>query len=94
MKVVWTRIALSQLDEIQDYIAQDSPAAAYKLAFDIVDRTERQLSTSPESGRLGRVRGTRELVFPNQPYIVAYRVRQQVEVLAVVHSAREWPEEF
>lgn len=45
-------------------------------------------------GRVGRAVGTRDLVFPDLPYIVAYRVTDKVEVLAVVHMAREWPDEF
>ena len=94
MRVVWTRIALSQLDEIQDHIAQDSPAAAHRLAVDLTVRTENQLSDSPRSGRGGRMRGTRELIFADLPYIVVYRVRTQVEIVAIIHSAREWPEEF
>lgn len=94
MRVVWTRVALSQLDEIQDYIARDSPIAAYQLAADLTTRTDKQLSSSPMSGRSGRVRGTRELIFANTPHIVVYRVSAQVEVVAVIHSAREWPQEF
>ena len=94
MRVVWTRVALSQLDEVQDYIAQDSPAAAYKLAVDLMGRAEQQLSSAPMGGRPGRVRGTRELIFANIPYIVVYRVGAQVEILSVIHSARDWPAEF
>lgn len=45
-------------------------------------------------GRIGRARGTRELVFPDLPYIVVYRVTDSVEILALVHAARQWPEDF
>ena len=40
------------------------------------------------------MRGTRELIFANIPYIVVYRVGAQVEILSVIHSARDWPAEF
>ena len=33
-----------------------------------------QLIRYPESGRIGRVEGTRELVIDRAPYITAYRV--------------------
>ncbi len=46
------------------------------------------------AGRAGRVAGTRELVFASMPYIIAYRVTDQVEIIAVVHGARDWPEAF
>ncbi len=94
MRVVWTRSALSDLDEIQDYVAQDSPSAARRLATGLRDRTVQLLTDAPMAGRKGRARGTRELVFPDLPYIVAYRVTEQVEILAVVHTARDWPESF
>jgi toxin ParE1/3/4 len=94
MRVVWTRVALTHLDEIQDYIAQDSPAAAFRVAVELTDGADRLLSTNPMIGRLGRARGTRELVFDGLPYIVAYPVTNQVEILAVVHTARQWPESF
>lgn len=94
MRVAWTRIALAQLDEIQDYIAQDSPAAAYKVTAKVMERTGRLLSGTAFAGRVGRARNTRELIFADLPYIVVYRVGEAVEILAVVHSARQWPDEF
>lgn len=94
MRVVWTRSALLNLNEIQDYIAEESPAAAYRLANDLHRRTTLLLADAPMAGRVGRARGTRELVFADLPYIVAYRVTDKVEILAVVHTAREWPGTF
>lgn len=94
MQVVWTTNALNHLGEIQDYIAQDSPVAAYKLALDLTDRANRLLSQNPMMGRTGRAKGTREFVVSGTAYIVVYRVTDQVEILAVVHAAREWPERF
>ena len=94
MKIAWTRVALKQLEEIQDYIAQDSPNAAYHLVNALIERTDEVLGATPMAGRVGRARGTRELVFPDLPYIVAYRVQERVEVLAVMHAARDWPRTF
>ena len=54
-----------------------------------------QLADFPLSGRDGRVDGTRELVIPGTQYIVAYRVVDSgVEILAIMHGARQWPEKF
>jgi plasmid stabilization system protein ParE len=94
MRFVWTRPALRHLDEIQDYIAQDSPAAAYEVAYSITTRAEDGLSHVPFMGRHGRASDTRELVFADLPYIVVYRITTQVEILAVIHTARDWPEGF
>lgn len=50
-----------------------------------------RLPAHPAIGRPGRIPETRELVIP--PYIVAYRVKDStIQVLRVLHSAREWPE--
>jgi toxin ParE1/3/4 len=93
MRVRWTSPALSDLEAIEDFVAEDDPAAAVRLARRIHERTDR-LSVTPRAGRRGRVAGTRELVVGGTPYVVAYRIAADIEVLAVVHGAREWPESF
>jgi toxin ParE1/3/4 len=46
----------------------------------------------PESGRPGRIEGTRELVIQRTPYIIAYRMaRDAVRILRVLHGAQNWP---
>jgi addiction module RelE/StbE family toxin len=92
--VRWTAPALADLDLIQDYIAERNPPAASKLINDILDRTDKLLSVNPEIGRAGRVTGTRELILVGTSYVVAYRLKETVEILAVMHGAREWPEKF
>jgi toxin ParE1/3/4 len=52
-----------------------------------------RLPDFPERGRPGRWNDTRELVVIGTSYIVAYRNRNyRVEVLAVIHAARRWPQ--
>jgi addiction module RelE/StbE family toxin len=94
MRVVWTRAALEGLETITDYVAQHNLAAALRLVDDIPERTNALLADNPMIGRVGRVAGTRELVLSGTPYIVAYQVSDQVDVLAVMHGARQWPEDF
>ena len=91
-RVRWTSPALVDLDSIQDYLAERNPAAASRLVNDILDRTEELLSANPELGRPGRIAGTCELVMPGTSYVIAYRLTQAIEILAVMHGAREWPE--
>ena len=53
------------------------------------------LAQHPALGRPGRVEGTRELVVPDTPYLVPYRVRgHAVEILRVFHGARKWPKKL
>jgi toxin ParE1/3/4 len=46
-------------------------------------------------GRRGRIAGSRELIVPNLPYIVAYRVVGDViDISSIVHTSRKWPEKL
>ena len=75
MQVQWTNQAKIRLEEIEAYIAQESPAAAAKVILAIIKKTPTQLSKYPDSGKLGRLMGTRELLFSDTPYLVVYTVR-------------------
>lgn len=92
MRPAWTRLALADLDNARDYIAEDNPSAADRVIGGI-KKTVDALRRHPEIGRPGRVAGTRELVIPGTPFIVAYRVKdKRLEVLAVICGARRWPD--
>lgn len=94
MKIVWTEPAHQDLRQIFIYIAKDSPKAAAKVLSLIKERTI-LLQDNPHLGRTGRVDGTRELVITGSPYILPYRLKEnQIQILAVFHSARQWPEQF
>lgn len=90
MRIRWRPIAEADRDRIVDYIAQDNPVAAIELG-DAIDRRVAELVEHPRLYRVGRVRGTREMVVhPN--YVVVYRIaRGEIEILRVLHSARQWP---
>ena len=90
----WTPIAISHLHAVHEFIAEDNAVAAELLIERILFAVEK-LTQYPEIGRNGRVNGTRELVIAGTSFVVAYRVRQrQIDVVAVLHAARKWPEEF
>ena len=92
MRVRWLRRAVLDLDEAEAYIARDNPQAAAGVVLEIV-HTVSLLQTQPGSGRAGRVPGTRELVIPNTPFIVPYRVKDDsIQILRVYHTSRKWPD--
>lgn len=94
MRIRWLRRAVRDLDAAEKFIAQDNSEAAAKVALTIVKAVS-QLKDQPGTGRAGRVPGTRELVIAETPYIVPYRVKNDVvEILRVYHSARKWPDGF
>lgn len=93
MKIIWTRRALREIDEIFAYVARDSRAAASALVA--IESRAAALTEHPEIGRPGRQHGTRELVLAGSPYILPYRVRdERIEILAVFHAARSYPNQL
>lgn len=87
----WTPLAIAQLQSIYEYIAQDSATGAERVLEQIFAGAER-LESYLNMGRPGRVEGTRELVIAGTPFVIPYRIRQNhVEVLAVFHASRKWP---
>lgn len=88
MRIRWTAQASTDLDNIEAYIALDNRGAAIRTVLDIIDAVS-SLKDYPASGRAGRVGGTRELVLSSKPFIVPYRVRNNViEILRVFHTSR------
>jgi toxin ParE1/3/4 len=81
-------------NKIFDFIEQDDPRAAIFVDKRIEEQTK-LLGHFPESGRQGRVEGTRELVITPTPYIVAYRILNgAIHILRVLHGAQLWREDI
>ncbi len=92
LRIKWLRRALVDLQEVEAFIAQDNPAAAFDVVAKIA-RAVTLLQGQPGMGRAGRVPGTRELIIPDLPYIVPYRVKEDtVQILRVYHTSRKWPD--
>jgi toxin ParE1/3/4 len=85
--LIWTEPALSDLEEVADYIALDDPVAAGKLVRNLFAHVE-QLQEHPESGsfpkELRPMRRYRQIV--EGPCRVFYRV--EGEAVYIVHVMR------
>ncbi len=93
MKLYWSHGAIEDLKHLRAYIARDNPFAAADVSERILEAVER-LRQFPSMGRPGRVPSTRELVVPGTPLILPYTVTDRgVEVVAVLHGARTWPDD-
>ena len=89
MKVVWTDTAIAHLQAIHDYIAPSSVAYAKKIVDNLTVRSI-QIATFPLSGRTvpeWELEQIREVIEGH--YRIIYYIKPyQIDVLAVIHNAR------
>ncbi len=91
MRVRWSPEAADDFETALQRIRDDNRVAARRIAQLIYDGIG-ALSKFPNRGRIGRVAGTRELVFAPLPFVAVYRVGDDfVEIARVIHGAQEWP---
>jgi toxin ParE1/3/4 len=88
--IIWSELALEELDALVSYVGERNPQAADAL-YERIESSVMLLANWPYLFREGRVEGTREIVaHPN--YIVVYRVLEShVEIINVIHARREYP---
>ncbi|MDR1124835.1 MAG: type II toxin-antitoxin system RelE/ParE family toxin [Deltaproteobacteria bacterium] len=90
----WLPKAQENLDAELQRIATEDESAAKRIAVLVKSRTE-MLEQFPESGRPGRISGTRELVISGFPYVLPYRIRcNVVEILCFFHTAQKPPDRW
>ena len=91
MKVTIREAAEDDLYRILDWIANDNPSAAARMAARIRDHIGLlELDNLANMGRPGLDPGTRELI--EYPYIIVYEIhedRGEVVVLSIVHGAQD-----
>jgi len=88
--VLWTPEAQQDRLDIFDHIAADNPRAAVDMDK-LFSGAARFLADYPSMGKPGQISGTRELI-PHENYRLVYEIdADAVWVLALVHTARQWP---
>jgi plasmid stabilization system protein ParE len=99
--VLFTGLAEEDLDQIEDQISAQDPAAAARVRSAIV-RQSIQLGKAPEKGMpLRGPRGNQEIGVRLWPvaryhnYLILYRVEpKQIRVLRILHAAQDWTRFF
>ncbi|NJA04301.1 type II toxin-antitoxin system RelE/ParE family toxin [Methylococcaceae bacterium WWC4] len=88
--VKWTDHALGQLRHIHDYIAQDSPIYAKRVAEALVAKTL-DLDQLPRIGRMvPELSGEAVRELSLYSYRILYEIKpSHIEVLAVIHKRRD-----
>ncbi|AIL12840.1 hypothetical protein IM40_03855 [Candidatus Paracaedimonas acanthamoebae] len=75
------------LNNMLDYVCNESPQAAHKLNEEIQTKIE-MLSDFPYAGRVGKVYSTRELILSDFKYTVVYRIHNKnIQILRLLHGA-------
>ncbi len=88
MPVSFSPEAIEDLIKIRDYIGQENPFAASRVAVQLLAACDR-LEYMPERGRPGFVASTREITTV-WPYVIVYRVRAaNVEIIRIWHGAQD-----
>jgi len=92
--IIWLRTAKQNLEDELNFIHKEDPNVAKRIAKLVKERVE-NLENFPEMGRIGRVQDTRELIFPEIPYIIPYRMKDgNIEILRFFHSSRKLPKKW
>ena len=90
MELRWTETAVSDLEDIRDYIAKDSEFYALRLLEKVFQGIEK-LNTFPESGRVVpevELKNIREIILMN--YRIIYKIEKDfIYILAIIHASRD-----
>ena len=90
MNVVFREEALTDLEEIADYIAKQNPVAAARVLARIHRVIYRTIRTLPLGGRLNPLNNTREYSVLGLPYLVIYLPSaDSIDIIGVFHTARD-----
>jgi plasmid stabilization system protein ParE len=92
MQVFWTNTAEEHLGAIYDFIGKDSREYAART-IDRITRRSMQIADFPESGRIVpeiSIEQIREVI--EGPYRIIYYIKPaQIDILAVIHGAQQFP---
>jgi len=90
-RIIWTEIALSDLQQIVDYIAKDSNRYAAAVARQVRDAS-RSLRRLADRGRIVPELGRSQI---REVFVRSYRLvysvsTENVHILGVIHGARDF----
>ncbi len=92
MKIIWTREALDNIIEIENYISENNPQNAIEFTDSLIDKCE-YLIDNPDMGRIVpelSESSIRELIHKN--YRIVYRcIDEEIQILTVFEGHRLLP---
>jgi toxin ParE1/3/4 len=92
MTVAWSPDAAADIEELSRYIEEATSLATANRITRTIYEVAQSLKKLPNRGRPGRIKGIRELVVSNLPYIIMYRVfPEHVVIFNIVPGKQQWP---
>jgi toxin ParE1/3/4 len=91
VKLRLTEAARDDLRTVYSFYAERSPTTADRAVGAIL-KAANGLTRFPLMGKHGAIEGTRERVVMRFPYRIVYRIEtDDVVVVRIIHTARQWP---
>jgi plasmid stabilization system protein ParE len=87
MRLFITRAATRDLAEIEAFIARDSASAARRFVLKLLDACEGLVDQPRAYAEVG-VQNLRKRPFDD--YLIFYRLSETVEIVRILHAARDW----
>lgn len=92
VEIAWLPVSRQNRRDQLDWLRARNGDAAIAMGDAIMAALGR-VRDFPNSGRPGRVLGTRELVVAGTPYLIIYRVEAEaITILRLLHGAQRWPD--
>jgi len=91
MLISWAPSGRKDILHLLNYYIEQGQKDVGQMLLDRIIKSISRLSSFPNSGREGRLKETRELILPDLPYIVVYRVKDHVEIVRILHSRKQYP---
>lgn len=92
LRLVFSRRAQDDMDEVWAYIAGDNPVAAEEVCCAFV-RTAKELARHPEMGRRRDELGPNLRSFTTGNYVIFYRcVSDCLQIHRILHGGRDLPQ--
>ena len=83
-------MAAYDLTQAYNYIKADNPQNA-RAIIGRIEKSVETIALYPLLGKQGRVAETREFYVTGTPYIIIYRVKEDVlQILSILHTSRKY----
>ncbi len=87
--IIWTKRSLGNIEKELEYYGNISKKVANDLSKLIIHSVNK-IAQMSGIGREGKIIGVREFVLQTFPYIIVYRVRNNlIEILTIIHQKRK-----